>query len=51
MISIVLFLFIVIICVIWNLFIEEQLRKRNNKLSIKSYNCRIEARKNLSNKI
>jgi hypothetical protein len=47
MISVVLFLCIIIMCIIWNLFIRKQIsRKENNK----SYKCRMEARKNLSKK-
>ncbi len=42
-ISVISFLLIIIIGIFWNLFIK---RKENER----SYNCRIEARKNLSNK-
>jgi hypothetical protein len=48
MISVVSFLLIIILCIIWNLFIKEQFRRKGNE---RSYNCRIEARKNLSNEV
>ncbi|CAF0984110.1 unnamed protein product [Rotaria sp. Silwood1] len=44
MISIVLILFIIIICIIWNFFNKKQLRRKENN---KSYSYQIEARKNL----
>jgi hypothetical protein len=46
MISIVSFLLIIILCIFWNLFIKKELRRKEN---MKPYNCRIEAKKNLSN--
>lgn len=55
MISVLLFIGIIIVCIVWNLIIKGQLRGKNNpihtagmKLSTESYNCRMEARKNLS---
>ncbi|CAF3636458.1 unnamed protein product [Adineta steineri] len=44
MICVVLFLLIIILCIIWNLFIKEHLENKKNN---QSYNCRLEARKNL----
>ncbi|CAF4466678.1 unnamed protein product [Rotaria sp. Silwood2] len=44
MISVVLTLFIIIICIIWNLFIKKQFRGKENN---KPYSYQIEARKNL----
>ncbi|CAF0903050.1 unnamed protein product [Rotaria sordida] len=44
MISVVLILFIIIICIIWNLFMKKKLRRKENN---KSYSYQIEARKNL----
>ena len=55
MISVLLFIGIIIVCIVWNLIIKGQLRGKKNpihtagmKLSTESYNCRMEARKNLS---
>ncbi|CAF3518749.1 unnamed protein product [Rotaria sp. Silwood1] len=54
MISILLFIVIIIVCIVWNLIIKGQLRGKHDqihgnglKLSTESYNCRMEARKNL----
>ncbi|CAF3717784.1 unnamed protein product, partial [Adineta steineri] len=44
MICVVLFLLIIILCIIWNLFIKEHIENKKNN---QSYNCRLEARKNL----
>jgi hypothetical protein len=55
MISVLLFIGIIIVCLVWNLIIKKQFRNKNHpihtnglKLSTESYNCRVEARKNLS---
>ncbi len=48
MISIISFLLIIILCIFWNLFLREQLKQKDHN---QSYNCRIEGRKNLSNKL
>ncbi|UJR20728.1 hypothetical protein I4U23_023848 [Adineta vaga] len=44
MVSVVLFLFMIILCIIWNLFIKDYLKNKENN---QAYNCRMEARKNL----
>ena len=59
MISILLFITVIIICIVWNLIIKVQLKCKhdhidsNNRLksSTESYNCRVEARKNLSKEL
>lgn len=55
MISVLLFMSIIIICIVWNLIIKRQYQDKNEKLhnnplkiSSDAYNCRAEARKNLS---
>ncbi len=55
MISILLFILIIIVCIVWNLILKGQLKGKDEKLhtnglksSTESYNCRVEARKNLS---
>ena len=55
MISILLFIVIIIVCVVWNLILKGQLKHKQqqmvtngSKSSTESYNCRTEARKNLS---
>lgn len=55
MISILLFIVIIIVCIVWNLIIKGQINGKHNqingnglKLSNPVYNCRTEARKNLS---
>lgn len=55
MISILLFIVIIIVCIVWNLILKGQLRNKHEQIhpnglksSTESYNCRIEARKNLS---
>jgi hypothetical protein len=57
MISILLFIVIVIVCIVWNLILKGQLKNKHQQIhsnglkpSTESYNCRIEARKNLSKK-
>jgi hypothetical protein len=54
-ISILLFIVIIIVCVVWNFILKGQLKSKHHqlhdsglKLSTESYNCRAEARKNLS---
>ena len=55
MISILLFIVIIIVCVVWNLILKGQLKHKQQQMlanglqsSTESYNCRTEARKNLS---
>lgn len=55
MISILLFVIIIIVCVVWNLILKGQLKNKQQQMltnglnsSTESYNCRAEARKNLS---
>lgn len=55
MIAVLVFIGIIIICLVWNLILKRQYQNKNNsmhndgvKLSSESYNCRVEARKNLS---
>jgi hypothetical protein len=55
MISILLFIIIMIICIVWNFILKRQLKNKHEQihpnglnLSTESYNCRMEARKNLS---
>ena len=48
MIAVVLFLLTIIMCIIWNLFIKDYCKKKDDK---RSYHCQMEARKNLSMKI
>jgi hypothetical protein len=57
MISVLLFIVIIIVCIVWNLILKRQVKGKNGhihnndmKSSTESYNCRIEARKNLSKK-
>lgn len=57
MISILLFIVIIIVCIVWNLILKGQLKNKHEhinpiglKSSTESYNCRMEARKNLSKK-
>ncbi|UJR28880.1 hypothetical protein I4U23_010100 [Adineta vaga] len=54
MISILLFVVIIIFCIVWNVIIKkqfkgkhEQIHENDLKSPIQSYNCRMEARKNL----
>lgn len=58
MISILLFVVIIIVCIVWNLILKGQLKNKHQQInsnslksSAESYNCRTEARKNLSNKL
>jgi hypothetical protein len=58
MISVLLFIVIIIVCIVWNLIIKRQLKNKHEQIhtngiksSTESYNCRIEARKNLRKKI
>ena len=55
MISVLLFIAIIVVCIVWNLIIKGQLRGKGDRIhtnglkaSTESYNCRMEARKNLS---
>lgn len=55
MISILLFIVIIIVCIVWNLIIKGQFRGKHDDIHInglksptEAYNCRVEARKNLS---
>ena len=55
MISILLFVVVIIVCIVWNLILKGQLKGKHQQIhsnglksSSDSYNCRIEARKNLS---
>lgn len=55
MISILLFIVIIIVCVVWYLILKGQLKHKQQQMltsglksSTESYNCRTEARKNLS---
>ncbi len=55
MISILLFIVIIIVCVVWNLILKGQIKGKHQQIhtnglksSTESYNCRAEARKNLS---
>jgi len=57
MISILLFIVIIIVCVVWNLILKGELKVKHQQIhtnglksSTESYNCRAEARKNLSKK-
>jgi hypothetical protein len=57
MISILLFIVIIIVCVVWNLILKGELKGKHQQIhtnglksSTESYNCRAEARKNLSKK-
>ncbi|CAF3493009.1 unnamed protein product [Rotaria sordida] len=54
MISILLFIVIIIVCIVWNLILKGQLKGKHDQIhtnglksSTESYNCRVEARKNL----
>ena len=54
MISILLFVVIIIFCIVWNFIIKKQYKDEKEKMhqnglksSTESYNCRVEARKNL----
>ncbi len=57
MISILLCIVIIIICIVWNLILKGQIKSKHEQIhpnglksSTESYNCRMEARKNLSKK-